>query len=246
MDPVAFTIFGKSIYWYGVMVAVAFIAATAHWSMLSRREGRPPNFASDLALVLMVSGVLGGRIAYILANAHHYLQHPVEIIRIDKGGLVFYGGFIVAALAAMIMAWRRHEPALSLLDYAVTAVPLGHAFGRVGCFINGCCYGTPWDSSWAVYVDGAYRHPVQLYETIANTFIYLALFLFYPRRKRDGHALSLYLVLYGAWRFAAEFMRGDARLTTTGLHVSQWVSIGMIVAGVALWFLAPKRQTAPA
>jgi phosphatidylglycerol:prolipoprotein diacylglycerol transferase len=241
MDPVAFTILGKPIYWYGVLVALAFVAGTVHWSLLGRREGRPANFASDLALVIMIAGVLGGRIAYVLANAPHYLQHPAELIRIDKGGLVFYGGFIGASVAALVMARMRREPALSLLDFAVTAVPIGHAFGRVGCFVNGCCYGTPWNGPWAVMFDGAFRHPVQLYEAVFNVALYIALLVFYPRRKRDGSTLALYLLSYGTWRFVAEFFRGDARINAGALHVSQWTSIVIIAAGVALALLARPR-----
>jgi phosphatidylglycerol:prolipoprotein diacylglycerol transferase len=247
MDPVAFTVFGKSVYWYGIMVALSFVAATVHWTLLGRKENRPPNFASDLALILMLAGVLGGRVAYILANVHEYLENPADIIRIDKGGLVFYGGFIGATIAAIVLAHRRKEPLFSLLDFAVTAVPLGHAFGRVGCFINHCCYGTPWDGPLAVCMpNDICRHPVQLYEAAANIAIYLALLKFYPKRTRSGTALAVYLMLYGSWRFVAEFFRGDARLTEAGLHVSQWVSVGMIAVGVALMMLAPRRAASSA
>jgi phosphatidylglycerol:prolipoprotein diacylglycerol transferase len=244
MDPIAFTVLGKPIYWYGILVALAFVAGTVHWAIIGRREGRPTSFSSDLALVLMVSGILGGRIAYILANLDQYAANPIEIIRIDRGGLVFYGGFIGAALGALIMARVRKEPVLSLLDFAVTAVPIGHAFGRIGCFVNGCCYGTRWEGPWAVWFDGALRHPVQLYEALFNLGLYAFLFWFYPRRKKHGTTLALYLVLYGCWRFVGEFFRGDARLGAAGLHVAQWTSVAMIAAGIALWLLARPRAGA--
>ena len=247
MDPVCFTVFGKPIYWYGVLFALSFMACATHWNILGRREGRPPHFGSDLALVIMIAGIVGARLGYVLANFGEYAAHPGEILRIDRGGLIFYGGFILSSLAALAWAWRRGEGIAPFADFVITAIPLGHAFGRVGCFINGCCYGKPWDGPFAVFTAGAMRHPVQLYETAFNVLLYLAMLVLYLRKKRAGTVLALSLVLYGAWRFAIEFLRGDERLHWVGLDVAQEISIALIGAGLLLFlFLPPRKEHARA
>lgn len=241
MDPVCFTILGKDIYWYGVMFALSFIACATHWNMLGRREGRPPHFGSDLALVVMIAGIVGARLGYVLANFHEYVARPVEILRIDRGGLIFYGGFILSSLVTLAWAWKRGEALRAFVDFCITAIPLGHAFGRVGCFINGCCYGKPWDGPWAIFTAGALRHPVQLYESTFNVLLYAALLALYLRKKRDGVVLASYLIFYGAWRFSVEFLRGDERLSEAGLDVAQWISIGLITLGALLLLFLPAR-----
>jgi phosphatidylglycerol:prolipoprotein diacylglycerol transferase len=242
IDPVCFTIGGRPVYWYGVMVALGFLAAVAHWGALGRREGRPGGFASDLGFLVMLSGILGARLAYILANAGHYAAHPLEVIRIDKGGLIFYGGFLGACAAIYALARVRREPPLALGDFVVTALPLGHAIGRVGCFLNGCCYGSAFDGPWRVFCADAFRHPVQLYEAAANAALYLALLRFYPRRRRAGQVIALYLGAYGAWRFLAEFLRGDERATWMGMSVAQALSAGLVGIALLLWLIPRIRR----
>ena len=103
MHPVFIEIFGRPIYWYGVLTAVGFLAAVVHWTRLGRREGRPPGLGSELGIWVMVGGILGGRILYVLTNLSEY-ANPLEMLRIDKGGLVWYGGFIGGVLAIVLLA----------------------------------------------------------------------------------------------------------------------------------------------
>ena len=146
MHPIFIYIGNRPIYWYGIMMALSFLAGIAHWRVLGRKEGRDPAFGADLAFWIMVSGILGARVAYVLANFREYAAHPASIVRIDQGGLVYYGGFLGSWVAIWAMARRRQEPLISLLDFVITAVPLGHAIGRIGCFLNGCCFGRLTDS----------------------------------------------------------------------------------------------------
>ena len=241
MDPVCFHIGSKPIYWYGVMVAGGFLAGILHWTRVLKREGRPQEFASDLAVWLMVGSVIGARLVYVFANPADYLAHPLSILRVDQGGLIFYGGLIGGSVSVILLAWRRHEPLWRLADFTVTALPLGHAFGRVGCFLNGCCYGSACDLPWAVYSNGAMRHPTQLYEAGLNLLLYGALAWYYPRRRRDGDVLALYLIAYSVLRFLLEFVRGDERQPLFGLDVAQGISLVLLACGVALW----TRKRAP-
>lgn len=233
IDPVAFELLGRPVYWYGICVALGFLAAVLHWNRLARREHFPEGIGSDLGLIVIIGGVVGARLAYVLANLAHYQENPWEIIRIDQGGLIFYGGFIMATLTVAAFGWRRKLPLLHLGDFTVSALPLGHAFGRLGCFLNGCCYGAPSDVPWACYAAEAHRHPVQLYEVAFNLALYGVLYRLLPRKK-PGTVGAIYLLAYGAWRFLIEFLRGDQRLRVAALDGAQIVSLALILFGAAL------------
>jgi phosphatidylglycerol:prolipoprotein diacylglycerol transferase len=245
MHPELITVFGRPIYWYGVMTALGFLAAVANWAWLGRREGREKGLASELGIWVMAGGILGARVAYVLANWPEYAADPLEIIRIDKGGLIFYGGFIGGALGIVILSALRKEPLWAFADFVVTSVPLGHALGRIGCLLNGCCFGKPCDLPWAVSLEDVARHPTPLYEAGYNLAVYALLLWLYPRRKRDGGVFIAYLLCYPVGRFLLEFTRGDPRMTWLGLTVAQEISIALFAAGCALWLLLPRRRTTP-
>ena len=181
------------------MMALAFVAAIAHVAALGRREGRPPALASELGMWMMLAGIVGARVAYVMANWSHFVAAPSQIFNIREGGIIFYGGLIGACLAFVVYARRHRERLWPLADLAITALPLGHAIGRIGCFLNGCCYGAPTTMPWAVHAHNALCHPVQLYETMANLAVYAVLLVFYLRAGwREGRVFALYLMLYAA------------------------------------------------
>ncbi len=241
MDPVCFHIGSRPVYWYGVLVASGFLAAVINWNRLGRREKRPEGFGSELGFWIMLSGILGARVAYVLANLDVYLAEPLEIVRLDKGGLIFYGGFLGAVLAVVLLARSRKEPVLGLADFTVTGLPLGHAIGRVGCFINGCCYGSPSSLPWAVCLNDVPRHPVQLYEAAFNLFVYGLLLHTYRQGRAKGSTLAAYLLTYPVGRFLFEFIRGDDRLRCLGLDAAQELSIVLFLLGAALWFALRRK-----
>lgn len=230
-----------TIYWYGVLVALGFLAAILHWSLLARKERYPPGFGSDMGFWIILSGILGARTAYILANWSDYWEAPWTIFRIDQGGLIFYGGFIGAILGVILFAKIKKRPVWAVGDLAVGALPLGHALGRIGCFLNGCCFGRPTECAWGVYMADAVRHPTQLYEALYNLLLYGFLLWAYPRRKRDGNIFALYLLLYPPARFLIEFLRGDERKLWAGFHAAQLLSMLLFAVGCLLWFAGRKR-----
>lgn len=242
MDPVCFYIGTRPVYWYGIMVALGFLACVAHLTILGIREGRSPAFGSDLAFWLMLAGIIGARIAYVVANINYYLQDPWAIIRVDQGGLIYYGGFLGAFLAGIIFARIKQLNILALADYVVSALPLGHAFGRIGCFLNGCCYGAVACVPWSVSQQGAARHPVQLYEAFLNLVIYALLISAYRRRKRDGEVLAIYCITYPLGRFLLEFFRGDERLGWHGLSYAKIISLVIVAVGLTIWLAISKRS----
>ena len=243
MYPICFFFLGRPIYWYGIMMALAFLAAILHWSWLGRRCGRAAHFGYDLAFWLMLAGILGARINYVIANITDFVAAPLTIIRVDQGGLIYYGGFVCAALTAVLFAWRHNEQFAWFADFVITAIPLGHFFGRIGCFLNGCCYGSPGNYAWCFPLGEVTRHPVQLYESLWNLMVYLVLLRVFFKRKTAGVVFCLYLILYPMGRFGLEFWRGDPRLTVAGLTTAQVFSLVLVVLGIGLWLLLHWRNS---
>ncbi len=241
MDRVCFYIGRKPIYWYGVLVAAGLAAAWAHLRRLGRRAGFDEQLVSNMVLVAMLGGLVGARAAYVAANWSEYAGRWSEIIRIDHGGLVFYGGALGAAAALSVHAALRRIPWRRYADFIVTGLPLGHAFGRIGCFLNGCCYGRALSGA-PDWMGG--RWPVQLMEATANLLIYGALTRLYIRGTTPGMVFAAYLMSYPVIRFLLEFLRGDQRAVWAGLHVAQWMSLALFATGVLLaWIWKTQRRS---
>lgn len=256
MHPILFSVFGKEIHSYGIMAALGFLASILTWTWLARREAHPPGFAADLGFWLMTSGIVGSRLAYVLANWDHYRAAPLEILRIDQGGLIFYGGFLLACAALALFARHHRLPLWHAADFAIPGLAIGHALGRVGCFLNGCCYGRPAGDALCGLAypprcepgrlfPGIPLYPVQLIEALCLAAIWLALLAAYPRRRKDGAVFALYLVLYPPVRFGLEYLRGDPRQNWYVLDVAQATSIALLLAGLLLFALLPKKKFSP-
>lgn len=250
---------------YGAMMAAGFLLGLVNWVWLGRREGRSPTFCSDLLFWIAVSGILGARAAYVAAEWRAYASDPISILRIDQGGLIYYGGLLASSAALVVFARRRAVNLTALLDFVVTSVPLAHAFGRVGCFFNGCCYGRPGELPWCVrfpreslvwwnhvqegliHRHGAASlpvHPTQLYEAAFNLALYGLVAVHFRRRRRDGTTLALYLLVYPVGRFLLEFVRGHDRVFVGGLSMAQCVSLGLFALGLGVaWRARTSRGT---
>lgn len=242
MDPIAFHLGSWPVYWYGIFAAAGFLSAIFHWNWLGARIGRSMGSGSDLALWIMLGGVVGARVAFVAANWPQFREAPLSIFALHEGGLIYYGGLAGGVLAVMVFAHVRREPLWPLGDFVVSALPLAHALGRIGCFTRGCCYGALCaGGGWAIEAHGARRHPVQIYEAAANVALYVVILpIVLRRRERPGLAVAAYLALYGCIRLGMEFLRGDERQMLAGLTVAQWISMGLIATGATI-FLARSR-----
>jgi phosphatidylglycerol:prolipoprotein diacylglycerol transferase len=243
MNPVCFQIGARPIYWYGVMMALACLAGMAHWAVLGRRHGRDAAHASDLVLWIVLGGIVGARAAYVAANFGEYRDDPAALFRLDRGGLIYYGGVAGGALAVAVLARVRREPLLRLGDFVITALPLGHAFGRVGCFLNHCCFGREAGPPWGVAPFGVAELPVPLYEAAANLLLYGVLLWQWRRHeaRRPGRVLALYLLAYPPVRFFLEFLRGDPRQMWGRFTAAQALSLGLFAVGAVLWIMLRNR-----
>ncbi len=248
------------------MMATGFLAGLVNWYFIANREGHDFSYCSDLLFWIMVSGLLGARVAYVLSDIDQYIKNPAQIIMIWEGGLIYYGGFLGSGIALIIFARRHREDIRGLLDFVIVSVPLAHFFGRIGCFLNGCCYGKIWHGPFGVrFPAGSYAwykhidmglisrytaeslpvHPVQLYESGFNLLVYGLLLWAYTRRDRtrSGRILALYCFTYPPGRFLLEFLRGDHEIFIMGLTVSQVASLLLILLGVvAVKFPGKGRQ----
>ena len=235
---------------YGACMAVGFILC---WTLIERLSKRKD--LSNFILALMLSGVVGSRIAYVVEHwRSEFAARPLDVVRVDQGGLMFYGGLILAV--AVFFAWCRwkRESPLALADLFCTVIPLGHACGRIGCFFYGCCYGRDSDAWCAVvfpkFSPSWYEHgrqmvpvlPTQLFEAAALLVLFAALMALYLRFRRG--TCAAYLVGYGVIRFCIEFMRGDPRAAFWGLSIGQVISVCLVAAGAALFFSTRRMRRA--
>ncbi len=261
MHPDLFSIGFLHIKTYGACMALGFFASWQVLAHLCRLIGRPFEPLGNLVVALMISGVLGSRIAYVIEHWQaEFAAHPADIIRIDQGGLMFYGGFI---LAVAVFAWwciRKKDSPFALGDLLCVVIPLGHAFGRVGCFFYGCCYGKLSSSAIAVaFPRGSpawYEQlnagkiastaaeslpvlPTQLFEAAANGLLFVALLLYFRKFRRG--TMALYLMGYAVIRFCMEYLRGDPRAAVGPFSISQTISFALLAAGIALFATGARR-----
>lgn len=244
MYPVLFQ-FGKlTIYTYGFFVAVGFLAGIFLAKYEAKRTGQDPETIMDLCFYILIAAVIGSRLFYVIINPAEFFETPLEIFKIWKGGLVYYGGFIAAMITSIIYLKRRKIFLWKTADNFALALAAGHFFGRLGCFSAGCCYGSTCDLPWAVTFThpetlapiGIPIHPTQLYSAAANLMIFGFLWFFRGKKKFDGQLFWLYVLLYGIIRFFIEMFRGDFRGPAFWalLSVSQVIGITMAVVGIVM------------
>jgi phosphatidylglycerol:prolipoprotein diacylglycerol transferase len=237
---------------------VAAAALVGLWlsSRLASEGGLDSDAISSLGQSCVIAALVGAKLMMFLNDLHYYMANPREIFSLStlQAGGVFYGGFIAAfAVAAWYMRKRRLPP-LATADVFAPAIALGHAIGRLGCFSAGCCWGRETHVAWAVtFRDpvanlttgvplGISLHPTQLYESFAEFIIAAILIRNFRRAHRPGDIISLYLALYGAVRFAVEYVRYHEQVNPFGpFDTSQWISLGLFFIGVAHFAAAKLR-----
>lgn len=267
------------LHTYGVMLALAFVAAIWLAQKEAARQGQDPQQVGDVSFWILVSSLVGARIYFILVNWGDYFGSNAMVTtrfgRIPRffalweGGMVFYGGFIAAALAAALYLRVKKIPFLPWADTLIPSVAFGQFMGRIGCFSAGCCWGRSCDPAlpWAArfppeslafqsmaarvnparFIDADHLHtlpihPVQLYESLGELllFAFLAIWL-RPRKRFNGQVMAAWLMLYAVLRAVTETFRGDVeRGVYMGLGAGQWTSIGIFATGVVIWVVASR------
>jgi phosphatidylglycerol:prolipoprotein diacylglycerol transferase len=245
MHPILFQLGSFHIYAYGFFIALGFIFGLMVAILKAQREGIPFGTIIDLFFYTVLSALIGSRILFALLNFDVYRQDPLRIFKIWEGGLVFYGGLILAFMVALwYMKWHR-LPIWKLADLISPLIALGLFFGRIGCFFAGCCYGKETSLPWGVVFknpDSLARlnvplHPSQLYDAANGLAIFLFLTWMEKRKTFDGQIFWLFLFLYSITRFFIEILRGDPRGFLFGDLLSTSQAIGILLAISSLFML---------
>ncbi len=246
MYPILFKIGPITLFTYGFMIAVAFVIAIIFVFREAHREGINTEKFADLGFFIIISGIIGSRILYILINWPEYLKHPLSIFKVWEGGLVFYGGILGAMITSVFLLKRYKLPFWEMMDIFAPAVVLAQAIGRIGCFMAGCCYGISTNIPWAVKFNNyntlaprnIFIHPTQLYHSFANIIIFLILiYILRKRRHFKGQIFSLYICLYSVGRLLVEFFRGDSWKYFFGfMNLTQGISIIIFLCGLYIYF----------
>lgn len=247
MHPVLIELGPLTIYGYGLMIAVG--AACGLWltSRLARLGGLDPDKTLNLLFWILISGLVGSRIAFVFLEPSFFLARPWEFFYLWKGGLVFYGGVALALPVGLWLARRWKLPLLPTMDVVAPGLALGQAFGRIGCFLAGCCYGKETQCSLGVTFSnenslapqGIPLHPTQLYHSLEGFLLAGLLYLVCRRKRFAGQVFFLYGMLHGAIRVIIEQYRGDWRgsfilpyITPTGLTA---VIFALVSAGAYIY-----------
>ena len=241
------------VHTYGVLVAIAFLAALWLAGRLAKQAGLDPDAVTNLGIYCALAAIAGAKIMMFIVEPPRSLAEIFSFSTLQAGG-VFYGG-LIAALG--IAVWYLHKtklPALGTADVFAPGIALGHGIGRIGCFMAGCCWGEQCDRAWAVTFTNPVAHdlvgvplniplhPTQLYEALAEFAIFAFLYQRVRKPHPAGSIIAMYLLLYGAARFVVEFFRHheQGNLWNGPLDTSQWISLLLLSTGA--WYLVKHRR----
>ncbi len=240
-DPVAFSIFGLDVRWYGVLIASAVFLGFGIACRRAPSFGLKPDTVVDSLLIAIPLGVIGARLYYVLFHWDYYGGNLLRIFHIRGGGLAVHGALILGILGIWLYCRAKKEPFLSLLDLLTPCVALGQSIGRWGNFFNQEAHGGSTDLPWAIEVDGQFVHPTFLYESLWCFLLFIFLLWFSKKRSFDGQIFLLYGILYSLERFFVESLRTDSLMLFGLLKTAQAVSVTAIVLFVILYFVLRGR-----
>ena len=255
INRTAFTVFGRDVAWYGIIIALGMVLAVLYVMYRTKEyKGITVDDVIDFTLFIIISGVIGARLYYVITSDYNYSF--AEVFAIWEGGLAIYGGIIAGGTAAVLVCLYKKIRPLCFLDMLAPAVMLGQIIGRWGNFCNGEAFGYETTLPWGMELthimeSGAERyigimHPTFLYESLWNVtgFCFIH-FLFNKKKKYDGQILLLYVAWYGLGRMMIEGLRTDSLYVgNTGIRISQIVALVCLIAGGALliyFALVPKK-----
>jgi len=252
-DPIAVQIGPLAVRWYGLMYLLGFglvILLGRHRIRAQPASGITNRDLDDMVFYGLFGVILGGRLGYVLFyKLADYVAHPLQIFAIWEGGMSFHGGFLGVLVAMALFCRKSGTSWLAVMDFVAPLCPLGLGAGRIGNFINAELPGRPTDVPWAMIfpnVDSLPRHPSQLYEfALEGILLFVVLWWFSSRPRPAGAVSGLFLIGYGLFRFAVEFTRQPddfLGFLALGLTMGQWLSLPMVLAGVAMLAWAYRRR----
>jgi len=265
MHPVLLKLGPLTLHAYGFFMAVGVGLALWFLYRQAKKEGLDAPRLLDAAFYIMLVSLIGAKIILLTGNVSYYLQNPKELLWVARSGGVFQGGLAFGILFALWYFRRKRIPTWKVADIVAPALALGHGFGRIGCFMAGCCFGKDCDLPWAATFHNEYAHfltglpldkalhPVQLYESALNFLNALILYLVLRKKTFDGQVFPLYILTYSIIRYFTEFFRGDHPPTAflfkgpsalLTVSYSQFFCILGLAVGLVLYTIFKKRKRA--
>lgn len=241
-----------TIYGYGLMIGIGFLTAVLVGMYRAKKSGLKQEAVLDIAIYCLISGLLGGKILYVIVEWERFIQNPLGIL--GSSGFVVYGGIVTGVLAGYIYCRIKKLSFATYFDLVMPEISIAQGIGRIGCFLAGCCYGAPTDAAWGVvFPEGSLAPagikliPTQLIMSAGDLLIAAVLILFSKKNKVHGNVGAAYLMLYGIGRFAVEFLRNDRRGAVGTLSTSQFISIFIVAIGIGLfvWNTMKAKKNAP-
>lgn len=231
-----------TIYSYGLMLAMAFGLSSMLLVNRAKRENINSDVIFNFAFAVFIFGIIGARILYIIENLGYYVKEPLETVMLQHGGLSWFGGLISGIFAGVIYLKNKNLPIYKILDLVVPFVALAQAIGRVGCLLNGCCFGKV--SKFGIYfnVHKAILIPTQAYSSLALIFIFIFLRVLQDKPHKEGEIFFIYLLLYSLKRFFIEFWRADNPSIFLGLTLFQIISIVIFCLSLAKLVLIKRMK----
>ncbi len=257
IDPVLLRLGSFELHWYSLTIILAIVVATVIWVRRGRKKGIDSDSIYSMALVGVVSAIIGARLVHVIDHWEHYSANPGQILQFQQGGLAIWGGLAVGGAAVVLYSRLKHIPLGRLADALAPGLLLAHMVGRIGCIINGDAYGGITDLPWAfIYTNpgamipatffGVPTHPYPVYEIIWNGLA-LALVLWIDRRyRKDGLAFLSYLSVYSLGRFVLTFVRQE-NITLWGMQQAQVIALLVFFASLgAIIYIVRMRRPAEA
>ncbi|MBE6569898.1 MAG: prolipoprotein diacylglyceryl transferase [Ruminococcaceae bacterium] len=267
IDKVAFSLFGRDVAWYGLLITVGMVLAVLYGNYIGvKREKLKSDDIMDLAFIIILFGVLGARLYYILFKLDQYIVTSgtflenlkdtlYNMVAVWNGGLAIYGGIIAGLITAFLFARKRRIPFVKFFDLLAPTVMIGQIIGRWGNFINMEAYGSETDLPWrmgllvsydktgpetGIWNQEIYVHPTFLYESLWNLAGFILLNILYRKKKFNGQMFASYLVWYGFGRMLIEGLRTDS-LMIGPFRVSQLVGLASLVIGIIIFIMNRKK-----
>jgi phosphatidylglycerol:prolipoprotein diacylglycerol transferase len=253
MYPELFSIGPLTLHTYGLFVAIGLVVGIIVAGWIGRLQGIEFQKIMDMGLIIIIAGIIGSRLAYVLINFPYYIKNPLDMFKLWHGGLVFSGGLIAVLLAIVWYARRRGYSIWQIGDLWAPAAAIGQAIGRIGCFMAGCCYGKPTDMPWGVVFTDTRSladplnialHPTQLYSSLSCLIIFIILMILSAKKKFEGQVLLWFLILHSTGRLLVERFRGDDRGLIFGgsWTATQFLTIIILMGSIIMLFILKPRK----
>ena len=258
MHPVLLKIGSFELASYGLMTALGYAAAALYLLPRLKKINLDKDTFWNLIFIAFMGALIGAKLLFIIVSwpqlGTTLADKIANIVRDFRYGFVFFGGMIVSVASLIFYMKKKGLPVLKTSDFLIVGLPLGHALGRIGCFLAGCCYGRPTDMPWGVTFTnphalvapefvGVPLHPTQLYEAAGNLILFFILHKLYNKPHKNGMILLAYVSCYAFMRFMIEFFRGDFRGEyILGLSPSQLISLLTALAAGAVWIYLKKKE----